>query len=61
MTHFVFRCRDIGFRCDYAISERTPENLVPKIRDHLLNRHGMPEITEEMKERVNSSIKMRPF
>ncbi|HLH86602.1 MAG TPA: DUF1059 domain-containing protein [Thermoplasmataceae archaeon] len=61
MTHFIFRCRDIGNNCEFSVKARNAEDLVPKIRDHIISHHNVPTISEELKDKINSSIKMRPL
>ncbi len=61
MASYHFKCRDTGMECPYEISARKAEDLIPKIVAHEKSEHGIDEIGDDLKQRINGSIKRRFF
>jgi len=56
MTKFIFKCREIGFECDYETSGRYVDEIVPKIIEHLRVAHNIEKLDDDMKDRISKSV-----
>ncbi len=57
MTGSRFRCRDLGFKCDFEVSgEATREEMLGIIESHAKRCHGMATITPEVAMKVSRAI-----
>jgi predicted small metal-binding protein len=61
MASYRFRCRDIGMDCQYEVTSKKAEDLIPQIVEHAKNQHGIEEINEDLKQKINGAIKRRMF
>lgn len=61
MAKYIFRCKDIGFDCDYEASGKYADEIVPKIVEHLRVIHKIQEMDDDMKDRVAKSINKEHF
>lgn len=61
MASYHFRCKDIGMSCDFRVSGKSAEDLIPDIADHAKSAHGIEEIDDQLKEKVGNAIKKRIF
>lgn len=61
MSKYQFKCRDIGLDCDFTVSGREAADLIPHIAEHAKNTHNMEDIDDEMKDKINNSIKKKLF
>ncbi|MCL6090437.1 MAG: DUF1059 domain-containing protein [Candidatus Thermoplasmatota archaeon] len=61
MTSYQFKCQDIGMDCDFKVSAKKAEDLIPQIADHAKSAHEMTEISDDLKQKVNSAIKKKFF
>jgi predicted small metal-binding protein len=53
----VFKCRDVGVDCDWQIKSNDENEILRKAEEHGRQAHGMKEISDEMKQKVRSSIR----
>ena len=53
----VFRCRDVGFDCDYVVRADTEEDLLKQAAEHAKAVHNMKEISEEVVAKVRAAIR----
>ncbi len=61
MASYRFRCRDIGMDCQYEVSSKKAEDLIPEIVDHAKKDHGIENIDDDLKQKINGAIKRRIF
>lgn len=61
MAKYQFKCREIGMDCDFQVTGKEAADLIPQIAEHARNTHQMEEISEELKDRINDSIKRKIF
>ena len=61
MASYQFKCQDIGMDCDFKVSAKNAEDLIPQIADHAKSAHEMTEISDDLKQKVNSAIKKKFF
>lgn len=55
MKHF--RCKDAGFtNCPAEFRGETDQDVMKQAEEHGRNQHGMKEITDEMRRRLQSLI-----
>jgi predicted small metal-binding protein len=47
--------------CDFRISGKSAEELLPDIAEHAKSAHGIEEIDDQLKQKVGSAIKKRIF
>ncbi len=61
MTGLNFRCKDLGFACDFEVKGvATREEMVGIIASHGKRCHDLGAITPELEEKVSKAIKGRP-
>jgi predicted small metal-binding protein len=53
-----FACKDIGLECDFTAEAPTKEELMPKIAEHAKVAHGMENITDDVKAKIDAAIKV---
>jgi len=51
------RCKDSGADCDFVARGETTEELMGKAAEHARKDHGMTEISEEFKAKIQSLIR----
>lgn len=61
MASYHFKCKDIGMSCDYHVSAKRPEDLIPQIAEHAKEAHSINEVSDDLKQKINSSIKKKIF
>lgn len=61
MARYQFRCKDIGMDCDFSVSGKEAADLIPQIAEHARGSHQVEEIDDDLKEKINNSIKKRLF
>ncbi|MEM0156495.1 MAG: DUF1059 domain-containing protein [Thermoplasmataceae archaeon] len=61
MASYHFRCRDTGMECPYEVSSKKAEDLIPLIAEHEKSDHGIDEISDDLKQKINGAIKRRFF
>ncbi len=61
MSRYEFRCRDIGMECDFNVSGKEAADLIPQIAEHARSVHELENIDDDMKDRINNSIKKKLF
>jgi len=61
MAKLVFKCRDIGFECNYEANGKYVDEIVPKIIEHLRVVHNLDKLDDEMKDRIAKSINKVPI
>ncbi len=52
----VFRCADLGFKCDWIARTKTEDELMKLIKEHAKKCHHLNEISKEIAEKVRSVI-----
>lgn len=53
----TFKCADMGHKeCNWEVSGRSEEELMPQIERHGRERHGINNLDEDSKRRVRSNI-----
>jgi predicted small metal-binding protein len=56
---FHFRCADVGPKnCDWQVSGRSEEEIMPKIEQHGREKHNM-KIDDETKHKVRGAIQRK--
>jgi predicted small metal-binding protein len=50
-------CREAGADCDFLVRAETEEEVLKVASDHAASRHGMKEITPELKNKMKSLMK----
>lgn len=61
MAKYQFRCKDIGMDCDFQVSGKEAADLIPQIAEHAIGTHEIGEINDDLKEKINNSIKKKFF
>jgi predicted small metal-binding protein len=59
MAKYQFKCREIGLECDFQVTGKEAADLIPQIAEHARSAHQMDEISDDMKEKINNSIKRK--
>jgi predicted small metal-binding protein len=58
--HKTFKCADMGHKdCNWEVSGRSEDELMPQIERHGRERHGINNLDEDSKRRVRSNIRDR--
>lgn len=57
MATYSFKCKDIGMDCGFETSHDNMDGLMGKIVEHAKSAHGMMEIPEDLKKKVEAAIK----
>ena len=52
----IFRCADLGFKCDWVAKTQTENELMKLIKEHANKCHGLKEISKDIAEKVKSVI-----
>ncbi len=52
----VFKCADLGFKCDWVARAESEERLMKLIKDHTKKCHDLNEITKEIAQKVKLVI-----
>lgn len=61
MAKLNFRCKDLGFACDFEVKGvATREEMVGIIVSHGKRCHDLGSITPDLEEKVSKVIKGRP-
>lgn len=51
-----FKCSDVGLKnCDFQVSGSSEQEIMPKIEQHRLEKHGL-RMDDETRERVRNAI-----
>jgi len=50
-------CRDVGVDCDYSVCADTEEEIFRQAAEHARKEHNVNEISQEMRDKVRSSIR----
>jgi predicted small metal-binding protein len=53
----VIYCKDAGVDCDFVVRGETEEELFRKALEHGKAVHGMKEITEDLKKKMQTLIR----
>lgn len=61
MAKYEFKCRDIGLDCEFSVSGKEAADLIPHIAEHAREAHGMEQVSDEMKDKINNAIKRKLF
>jgi predicted small metal-binding protein len=51
-----FQCKDVMPDCDWETTGNTDDEIVEKAAQHGREKHGLKNITDEIKDKVRSSI-----
>ncbi len=58
MAGSKFRCRDLGFKCDFEVSGvATREEMLGIIESHAKRCHGLAKITPDVAMKVSRAIR----
>lgn len=49
-------CKDVGIDCDWSVEAPTEEEIIAKAFEHGKKLHGISELTDELREKIRSSI-----
>lgn len=52
----VFKCADLGFKCDWVARAEKEDDLMKLIKDHAKKCHDLSEITSDVAQKVRSVI-----
>ncbi|MGI6206822.1 MAG: DUF1059 domain-containing protein [Anaerolineae bacterium] len=52
----VFHCRTVGWECDYTARAETETDVLRVAREHVIEKHRLASMTEELESRVRSAI-----
>ncbi len=52
----VFKCADLGFKCDWIAKAKNENELLKLIKEHAKKCHDLNEISKEIAEKVKSAI-----
>ncbi len=61
MAKYQFKCKEIGLDCEFQVTGKEAADLIPQIAEHARTAHQMEEIDDEMKDKINNSIKKKLF
>ncbi len=53
----VFKCADMGFKCEWVGTAKTENELMILIKNHADKCHNLKKITEEIATKVKSVIR----
>ena len=53
----VFKCADMGFKCDWIAAAKTENELMVLIKDHAAKCHDLKNITKDIATKVKSVIR----
>ena len=53
-----FKCKDVGFKCDFVAKGKTEDEILSQCAAHAKNDHGMKpeEITDELRGKIKANI-----
>ncbi len=54
---YEFACKDIGMDCDFKVSGKTKEELMPKIAEHAKDKHKIDQIPPDLMQKIQKAIK----
>ncbi|HEY5995499.1 MAG TPA: DUF1059 domain-containing protein [Candidatus Deferrimicrobiaceae bacterium] len=54
---YTLKCRDMGIECDYVVEGRTEEELIYKAAEHGRSAHGIKEISDQDKRKMQRLIR----
>jgi len=52
----IFRCADLGFKCDWVAKAQNENELMKLIKEHANKCHGLKEISKDIAEKVKSVV-----
>ena len=52
-----FSCSDMGYDCDYKVTGDNDQMMMDQIASHGKEKHGLSEITQEMKDKILSKFR----
>lgn len=52
-----FQCRDVGYDCDWSTRGQNDEQVMNEAFQHGREKHGIREITDDIKNKVRSKIR----
>lgn len=61
MARYQFKCKEIGMDCDFQLTGKEAADLIPQIAEHARNAHQLDEISDDLKDKINNSIKKKFF
>ena len=53
-----FKCKDVGFECEFVAKGKTEDEILSQCRNHAINDHGMKpeEITDDLRSQIKANI-----
>ncbi|MCL4336995.1 MAG: DUF1059 domain-containing protein [Candidatus Thermoplasmatota archaeon] len=61
MSKYQFKCKEIGMDCDFQVTGKEAADLIPQIAEHARTTHQLDEIGDDLKDKINDSIKRKFF
>ena len=55
---YTFKCKDIGFNESFEIKDDNRDELLKLVAMHAQNTHNLKEIPTEIKQKIDSAIKI---
>jgi predicted small metal-binding protein len=53
----TFSCHDAGVNCSWKVRSETEQELMSKVAEHARVAHKMPQIPQELEQKVRASIR----
>ena len=56
-----FKCRDVGFDCDYVVRENSDTEIIKKVMEHGKNDHDLtqddfrPNLIEQIRSKIHTT------
>ena len=57
MVKLTIECRDLGNDCDFQAKRNYVDDLIYKIAEHLYVKHGLTQLNDEIKDRINGKLR----
>ena len=61
MSKYEFKCINIGMDCDFTVSGKDAVDLIPQIAEHAKSVHNIDPIDDDLKDKINNSIRKKLF
>jgi predicted small metal-binding protein len=52
----LFKCKDIGYPCNWSYRSNNPDDIVEKAGEHGQRQHGLKDYTKDLRNKVRSVI-----
>jgi predicted small metal-binding protein len=61
MAKYTLLCKDLGYDCDFKVTSKYVDDIVPKILEHLKVSHSVDKPDEDLKDRIIKSVNKSIF